>query len=321
MYDTQFREDGNHMTQKHNPVVHYLRVLVYMLLALVLRVIAFAPLYCLTLDSAWKYLWVLCPVLLLFVVLPSRFSFAQALVNGLEDRSFSLKKAFCPCHYTEKLREALLHALHVIKWGLPMAALGVFAYVWYTQVDAITVIRSVSELGAWASSVWCSVVNLFGAEQAPVINGLMEGVYTVLVIIALAALIWAIGVLRNSASRYIWAIAARNDRVPSAERRRRLRGRRLSQLAVGLINLVLLVPFLAVSGKQLMNIVSDLSGQLMMVMVGSLPQLDLSGVAQPLILAFAGLYLPLLPIRRMMTASFACSEKKQKAAKVSAEVQ
>ena len=70
-----------------------------------------------------------------------------------------------------------------------------------------------------------------------------------------------------------------------------------------------------------MNIVSELSGQLMMFMVGSLPQLDLSGVAQPLILAFAGLYLPLLPIRRMLTASFACSEKKQKAAKVSAEVQ
>jgi len=321
MYDTQFREDGNHMTQKHNPVAYYLRVLVYMLMALVLRVLAFAPLYCLTLDAAWKHLWILCPVLLIFVVLPSRFSFAQALVNGREERSFSLKEAFCPCHYTEKLREALLHALHVIKWGLPMAALCVFAYVWYTQVDAITVIRSVTDLGAWASAVWCSAANLFGADLAPVANGLMEGVYVVLAIIALAALIWMIGVMRNSASRYIWAIAIRNDRVPSAERRRRLHGRRMSQLAVGLINFVLLLPFLAVAGKQLMNIVTDLSSQLMMVMIGSMPQIDLTGAVKPLLLAFAGLYLPLLPIRRMLTVSFACGEKKQKALKASAEAQ
>ena len=318
MYDTQFREDGNHMTQKHNPVVYYLRVLVYMLLALVLRVIAFAPLGFSALDSAWKHLWVLCPVLLIFVVLPSRFSFAQAMVNGREDRSFSIKKAFCPCHYTEKLREALLHAVHVIKWGLPMAALGVFAYVWYTQVDAITVIRAVTELGAWASAAWCSVANLFGAELVPVVNGLMEGVYVVLAIVALAAVIWLIGIVRNSASRYIWAIAARNDRVPSAERRRRLR-RRMSQLVVGLINLILWVPFLAVAGSQLMTLVSDLSGQLMMVMVGSMPQVDMSGAVRPLVLAFVCLYLPLLPIRRMLTASFACGEKKQKAAKAAAE--
>lgn len=313
MYDTQFREDGNHMTQKHNPVVYYLRVLVYMLLALVLRVIAFAPLCCLVLDSFWKHLWVLCPVMLIFVVLPQRFSFAQALVYGREDRTFSIKKAFCPCDYTEKLREALLHAFHVLKWGLPMVALGVCAYVWYTQVDAITVIRSVTELGVWASGVWCSVANFFGADLAPVVNGLMEGLYVVLGVVALAALIWIVGVVRNSASRYIWAIAARNDRVPSAERRRRLRGRRLGQLAAALINLLLLVPFLAVAAMQFGNLVSDLSGQLMMVMMGSMPKMDLSGAVRPLIVAFAGLYLPLLPIRRMITASFACGEKKQKA--------
>lgn len=307
------------MTQKHNPVVYYLRVLVYMLLALVLRVIAFAPLCCLVMDSAWKHLWVLCPVLLIFVVLPLRFSFAQALVDGREDRTFSIKKAFCFCDYTEKLREALLHALHVIKWGLPVAALGIFAYVWYTQVDAITVIRSVTELGAWASSVWCSAANFFGAELVPIVNGLMEGVYVVLAIIALAAVIWLLGVVRNSASRYIWAIAARNDRVPSAERRRRLRGRRASQLFVGLINLLLWIPFLAVAASQLKGVVSELTGQLMMVMMGSLPQMDLSVAVRPLILAFVCLYLPLLPVRRMNTAAFACGEKKQKASNASAE--
>ena len=51
-------------------------------------------------------------------------------------------------------------------------------------------------------------------------------------------------------------------------------------------------------------------GRLMMVMLGSMPTLDLTGVIRPAALAFAFLYLPLLPIRRMLTVAFVCSEKK-----------
>ena len=300
------------MTEKHNPVVYYLKVLAYMILALALRAVAFAPLYCLTLEGACRFAWVLCPVLLIFVVLPLRFSFAQAMVEGKENRTFCFAQAFSFSDYAEKLSQGFLHILHVLKWGLPMAVLAVVAYVWYTQVDAITVIRSITELGAWASGVWCSVANWFGAEMTPVVNGLVEGVYVVAAVIALAVLVWMIGVVRNSAFRYLWAIAEKKDSVPSVERRRRLSGRRVTQLLVGLVNLLLVVPFLVVLFGQFKGIVNDLSNQLMMVMIGGMPTVDLTGAVRPVALAFACLYLPLLPIRRMLTVAFACGEKKVK---------
>lgn len=328
MCDTHFREDGNLMTQtpvKQNPVMFYLRVLLYIVIALFARVLAFAPLYCLTLDSAWKWLWLLCPVLLIFGILPLRFSFAEAMVQVKGGRYFSFDKALSLSNYGEKLRESLLHALNVLKWGLPLAALGVFGYVWYNQIDAITVIRSITELGGAASEIWCKIYNfvggLFGwAEKVPAAAALMEGLYVVLGVVALAVLIWLWGVVRNSATRYLWAIAAQNDRVPRAERRRRLKGRRFAQLLVALVNLVLLLPPFAVVALSLKDTVSGLSNQLMMVFAGNLPQLDLSGVFVPFVVAFFGLYLPLLPIRRWLTASFAARERKQKA-KTSAAAQ
>ena len=78
------------------------------------------------------------------------------------------------------------------------------------------------------------------------------------------------------------------------------------------MNLLLVVPFLVVVCNQFKGIVNEVSNQLMMVMIGSMPQVDVNGLTRPLMLAFACLYLPLLPIRRMLTASFACGAKKVK---------
>ena len=317
------------MTQtpvKHNPIVFYLRALLYMFVALFLRVIAFAPLACLLLDSAWKWLWVLCPMLVIFVILPLRFSFAQAMVQNKDERFFSFDQALSLSDYTEKLRESLLHVLNVLKWGLPLAALCVCGYLWYTQVDAITLIRSVTEIGGVASGLWCKVYNWIGsmagwAEKVPAASTLMEGMYVVGGVVALAVLIWVYGAVRNSASRYIWAIAARTDRVPRAERRRRLKGRRFVQLLVAVVNLLLLVPFGYAVAVSLKDSLSGLSNQLMMVLAGSLPKLDLTASIVPVACAFLLLYMPLLPVRRYLTASFAAHERKQKVEKTSASAQ
>ena len=311
---------------KHNPVVFYLRALLYMFVALFLRVLAFAPLCCLALESAWKWLWLLCPVLLIFVILPLRFSFAQAMVQDKGGRFFSFDQALSLSDYTEKLRESLLHALNVLKWGLPLAALGVCGYLWYTQVDAITLIRSITELGGTASALWCKAYNLIGgmagwAEKVPAASTLMEGVYVVAGVAALAVLIWVYGAVRNSSTRYVWAIAARSDRVPRAERRRRLKGRRFAQLLTAIVNLLLLVPFGYAVAVSLKDSLSGLSTQLMMVLAGSLPQVDLAAAVVPVVSAFVLLYMPLLPIRRWLTASFAAHERKQKVEKTSAKAQ
>ena len=78
----------NQTTAKQNPFVFYLCMLAYMVLALLVRVIAFAPLYCLTLEGGLKWIALLCPVLLVFFVLPLRYSFAEAVVPTRNGRFF-----------------------------------------------------------------------------------------------------------------------------------------------------------------------------------------------------------------------------------------
>ena len=62
-----------HTTVKHNPLTFYLRMLLYMFVALLLRLLALAPLACLFVfpaGSPLKLLALLCPVLLVLLVLP-----------------------------------------------------------------------------------------------------------------------------------------------------------------------------------------------------------------------------------------------------------
>lgn len=307
-------ERMNQTTVKQNPFVFYLCMLAYMVLALLVRVIAFAPLYCLTLEGSLKWIALLCPVLLVFFVLPLRYSFAEAVVPTRNGRFFDFKTVFGFAHYGEKLTESIMHALNVLKWGIPLAAMLGYAYYWYTGVDALTVLQSITGLGAWGNELWCTVLGFFGVEAVPSANTLMDGVAVVLIVLAIGGLIWLYGAVRNSASRYVWVIATRNDRAPRVELRRRLRGRRMAQLGVAVLNLILWVPFVLMAVKAVKGVVSDLSSVLMMaVMSGSMPAMDLASAIAPLAAAFFGLYLPLLPVRRWLTAAFAAHERRRKA--------
>jgi len=320
-------EDERKMTQsvrKQNPLLFYLQMLLYMILALVIRVITFAPLACLFVfeaTSPLKWLALLCPALLIFVVLPLRYSFAEAVVGT---SSFRFDKAFGFGHYGEKLTESLKHALHVIKWGLPLAALGVYAYYLYNEVDALTLLTSVTEIGKGWNSLYCGVANFFigifgGEALVPSANTMMDGLLVVLAVIALVVLVWIYGAVRNSASRYIWVLATRLDRDPKTETRRRLIGRRWGQFGIAVINFILWIPFIAVTAMILKNTVSDLSTVVMMaVATGSLPEIDLASSVMPLVGCFAGLYLTLLPVRRWLTFAYAVRERKSAAKKEAA---
>ena len=149
-----------------------------------------------------------------------------------------------------------------------------------------------------------NIINDLGNRCAQVLrlstaNNFMLGVGAVGSAGALGMLIWVWGVVRNSATRYLWAAIEQPRR---AHLRRCLRGGRLRQLGVGLINLVLLLPFLYIAACALKTAVSDGSTMLMMAIAsGALPEVSLT----PLAVAFAALYLPLLPLRRWNTAAFA----------------
>lgn len=308
---------------KQNALVYYVRALLYTLVALLLRVIAFAPLACLFVFDGWpRWLAALCPVMVIFGILPLRYSFAQAMTA--KPRRFSFDAAFSFSNYGEKLKESLLHALHVIKWGLPLAVMLALGYYWYSAVDYLELYQTVDELGNFCAQLiggaagWLSGV--FGTEAfvatAVTANNFMLGVAAVAAVLGLGVLIWIWGAVRNSASRYIWAVAVRTDRVPRAEMRRRLKGRRLRQLGVALVNLLLWIPFLYVSAGALKTAVSDASTMLMMaITTGQLPTAELLAAAMPVAGAFVLLYLPLVPLRRWNTAAFAARNRRMKAEK------
>ncbi len=299
--------------KRHNPLTFYLRTLFYMLMAFALRALCCAPLCALLLfpaGSAWRWLALLCPVLIVLFILPMRFSFAQALVQRRRERYFSFDTAFSTSQYGEKLAESLLHAINVIKWGVPFLAMLAGMAIYVTRTELMDLVYEVTDFGAWVTKAWCDFVNFFahlfnGAYNLSIQGGLMEGVYGLLGVLGILALIWLIGASRNSATRYIWVVADRADQNPRTEIRRRLRGRRFRQFCVSLLNLLLWTPALAGLYVAVSKLVGSLSGLSILYLKNSLASIDLLSAVCPLLLVFFGLYLPLLPIRRYLTASFA----------------
>ncbi len=302
------------MRQKQNPMAFYLNMLLYMFLALLMRLAAFAPLVSLFVfeqDSSWRYLALLCPALLVFFVLPLRFSFAEALVQEPGQRRFSLSRAFGFRMYGEKLAESILHAVNLIKWGIPLAAMLVYGFLYYQSTDAFTVLAAVRVLGQRSVEIWNSIANFFielfgGTNPLTYTGDLGEGIAMLAGLLGLGILIWLCGMVRNSTTRYIWVLATHADRSPRVEIRRRLIGRRFRQLMVALLNLVLWAPFAVLAYLTVKDIIpSILNNLLTIVMSDGLSRYDFSNIWKPLALIFLCLYMPILPIRRYITAAFA----------------
>lgn len=302
--------------QKHTHLTFYLRTLLYMFVALLLRLVAFAPLGFLLVfpaGSHWQWLALLCPVLLVFFILPLRFSFGDALVQPAHHRFFSFDTALSTRRYGEKLGEGLLHLLNVAKWAIPLAGMLGFAYWQWQTMDIMTLISTLTDLGKQTSTLLNRVANFFltlfgNLPSAQTQGGLMEGLLVLVACLGLGLLILLWGAMRNSAYRYLWALALHQDTNPRTEARRHLRGRRMKQLLVALGNLLLWVPFLYALYRivAVHSAAADLSTALMNTLAKG--QVDVSGLAGailPVLAAFLVLYMPLLPIRRIVVAYYA----------------
>ena len=165
---------------------------------------------------------------------------------------------------------------------------------------------------------WLEGISVVGASTRPraVEGSYMQGVYTVLALVGLGLLILLYGAVRNSATRYIWAMANHEDRPVRREIRRRLRGRRMAQLGTALCNLLLCVPFLWLAALQLKDTFLELCQQLVLAMSwNGRPQIspDVVKTLLPLTLTFFLTYMPLLPARRILTAAFAVREPRHTA--------
>ena len=178
-------------------------------------------------------------------------------------------------------------------------------------MEAFTLIKAITDFGTAVTAVWNGfaqfVTGIFGGGGEWLPGGITEGLYAILGIVGLCALFFVWGVVRNSAYRYIWAEATELDKNPRFEARRSLRGRRFAQLGVALINLVLLLPALLVLYRLIdpQQTVEALASQYADALVSqtALPPLNIP--YGKLAFVFFVCYLPLLPLRRMLTAAFA----------------
>ncbi len=298
-----------------NPILYYLSALAYVFLAALMYAVAFLPLGALFLfeeGSALEFLALLCPLLLILVVLPLRFSFAQALTDRFRMRPFSLKTAFSFSLYGEKVAEGFLYLLHLLKWAIPLIVFCGVTYMLLFDALAFTQpVMDITDLGGTVTNVWHGIGNfftgIFGGEPNTLSGGFGEGIVFLLIVAGVCLIILFFGIMRNSAYRYIWAEATELDKNPRLEARRSLRGRRFQQLGVALINLLLLSPVVIVIYNTFAprDALTDLTLSAMDLLTG---EASLTVSALPygkLAIVFFLCWLPLVPVRRIITAVFA----------------
>lgn len=298
-----------------SPILYYLSALAYVFLAALMYFVALMPLGALVLfadGSVLRFLALLSPLLFILVVLPLRFSFAQALTDRYHHRPFSLKTAFSFSLYGEKVAEGFLYLLHVLKWAIPLLVFGFVSYALLFDALAFTEpVMDITALGQSVTDVWHGIgnffVGIFGGEPNTLAGGFGEGIVTLLAIAGVCLLILLFGVVRNSAYRYIWAEATELDKNPRLEARRSLRGRRFQQLGIALINLLLLSPVVIVLYNFFApkDALTDITLRAMELLTGEASLMVSAVPYGTFAIVFFACWLPLVPVRRIITASFA----------------
>jgi hypothetical protein len=259
-----------------------------MLALVAVRLAALTPLLVLVLckeGSAWRYLSLLTPVLYLFVVLPLRYSMGEAMDTALKGGRFATPRLVLLDGYGKKLGAVLKQALHLLPWALPLiAGLAVGWYMMYFVEDGTVVLRMVISLG-----------KIFGEDY-----GFMEGVYLIVAFFGLLTLVLLYGMMRNGMLRFLWMQSGCNYAAARKEMLRRLKGRRGGQICVAAVQALLLLPVILPAGylgyRLLRNFVNEMS-------------LDLTQLAEPqmlwgLLAVLILMYLPLLPLRKVLQAYF-----------------
>ena len=205
-----------------------------------------------------------------------------ALKNG---GSFSSVHLISFSGYGQKLKAVFMQGLHLLPWALPLfAGLGVGWYLLYGVEDGTQVLRLFINLG-----------KVLGPEY-----GFMEGIYMIVAFAGLLLLILLFGMMRNGMLRFVWAKAGGNYKTARREMLRRLKGHRLGQFAVSLIQSLLLLPVIVPAGYMGWRVLRDFIKTL---------RFDLTKMAEPQM--FFGalaviilLYLPLLPLRKALQAQY-----------------
>ena len=255
----------------------YVDWLAGMLAAILIRVIALSPILALVLVKSgdpMQYIAILSPVLYIFVVLPLRFSFGEAMHHAAQGGRFFSAKLFSLKGYTEKIKAVFFQVLHSLPWTLPLiigAAIGL--YYWYV-VDLATSMNLVRSLG-----------KLLGPEY-----GFKTGLYMLIGAAGLLFMVFLYGLARGGMLRFVWAQSGGRYKNARGEMLRRLKRGRLGQLLMGLVQGLCRLPVLG----------AEIYLGYRMYRVGYFDPL----LAALMIAAVFVLYLPLMPILKVFQASY-----------------
>ena len=127
---------------------HFRELMLTLLLELVLRLIALAPLLVLAAPQT-RPLALLCMVLELLIVLPARQNVALGMQRLLAGGSLFGPELVSMEHYGRKVLRGLTAALKMLLWALPLIA-GVALALWAQRggsIDGFTLMRFIKDLG------------------------------------------------------------------------------------------------------------------------------------------------------------------------------
>jgi hypothetical protein len=315
MRNTQINDlQGNTDLIRHST---YFPIIGYVLIALLVRIIALCPLLLLwAIPVGWSIKWlsILCPVLIIILVLPMRFSFARAMMTAAQSGTFSIWRALRLTQYRRKLQASLRHALRILCWGFPFLFMLGWSYYIIAFMDVFAAIRILATFGEGVVTALSTIVNfiigIIAGNTVQWTGGFTEGLYAVSGIAILTLLIFLWGIWRCSLYRYLWATESSKTRNSQIRIRKALRGYRWKQFTEGLYNIVLWLPTMFF----LLLIVLSIYEQIVGLVTTYINTNTIPPISFPKSVVFLGViglfvHLLILPVRRSVTADFINSIK------------
>ena len=262
----------------HTYIKRFPEMLLTLLLQLVLRLMAFAPLLFLCAKET-KPLALLSIPLYILIVLPARQNVADAMRDALAGGRLFTLRLISPEGYGRKVWRGVKQALLLMAWGvLFLAATGMAIFIYAGKTiegvtDVFTILKTLMTLGCGSA---------------------IKGATIVLVLYALTLVPLIIGLAFHSGTRH--AIARGGRKL--------IRGHRGGVMLTWLAGCVTLVPFLAVTAWIGAGFVSALASALASLGSGSISLPSLSGNIRAIGIAAAVLLIPAIPFKQLLSAAY-----------------
>ncbi len=270
-----------------NLISKYHIVLSMVLLHTLLRILIVLPvIHFLYTGSKNMILPIASIILYVLVALPLRSSFAESMEKLSRNEPVTIMQSFSFCNYQDKFVFQIKQLLKLVLWAIPFIAIvGACVYLQYVNRDFIAMRNQLAKIGAW----------LYGANAS-----MVEGIKTILIAILCSWLFILFGTIKNVGLRYLYHSPIRFAVMPYAELRRCLHGQKVIQFCIGFIELVLLLPAVSVLYFSVLTIYNQTNN-----LLSFLPTITSLRTLLPTFLTAFGLYVLFLPLRKILSASFA----------------